>query len=431
MLHLEGREVGGCKLIRKIGEGGMGEVYLGEQIRVGNRAVAVKIVRAEEEGDSEQIADIARRFQSEAALLGKFKHPNILPVYTADVQGDLLYLVMEYAPDGSLADAIKGRTQHTLTLPASPAFVADLIGQVAAALQYTHDQGVVHRDVKPGNVLLQLEPNGHWHALLADFGIARGSDGSSHRTQVSGTLAYMAPEQFTGKFSPASDQYALAVMTYQLLTGHTPFEGDIATLTHGHMYGTPPSVRSYNAALPATVDGVLNRALAKDPAQRYPTVTEYGKALQVALAQKSAAGDAVAPPLPNPAPAGGRVSQGPAPQWPGAKRERQPSQPGLRRVWLALLAAVVLLVGIVGVGGYIVQQQQAQQHATQTQTARQAQAARTLMRQRRRSRHAQRSKPPPPISRRRSPRPASRQVASRITSPSHQRHHLVSTRTLP
>ena len=230
----------------------------------------------------------------------------------------------------------------------------------------------MHRDVKPGNVLLQLEPNGHWHALLADFGIARGSDGSSHRTQVSGTLAYMAPEQFTGKFSPASDQYALAVMTYQLLTGHTPFEGDIATLTHGHMYGTPPSVRSYNAALPATVDGVLNRALAKDPAQRYPTVTEYGKALQVALAQKSAAGDAVAPPLPNPAPAGGRVSQGPAPQWPGVKRERQPSQPGLRRVWLALLAAVVLLVGIVGVGGYIVQQQQAQQHATQTRTAQQA-----------------------------------------------------------
>ena len=133
-------------------------------------------------------------------------------------------------------------------------------------------------------------------------------------------------------------------------------------------------MRSYNAALPATVDGVLSRALAKDPTQRYPTVTEYGKALQMALAQKSAAGDAVAPPLPNPAPAGGRVSQGPAPQWPGVKFRVTASrrQPGLKRVWLALLAAVVLLVGIVGVGGYIVQQQQTQQHATQTQTARQA-----------------------------------------------------------
>ncbi|HEY7341482.1 MAG TPA: serine/threonine-protein kinase [Ktedonobacterales bacterium] len=381
MLHLEGREVGGCKLVRKIGEGGMGEVYLGEQIRVGNRAVAVKIVQADEdgEGDSAQIADIARRFQREAALLGNFSHPNILPVHDSGVQGDLLYLVMQYAPDGSLADAIKGRTAHPLALPASPAFVADLIGQVAAALQYTHDRGVVHRDVKPGNVLLQLEPNGRWHALLADFGIARGADASTHRTKVSGTLAYMAPEQFKGEFSPASDQYALAVMTYQLLTGHTPYEGDMATLTQGHLYGTPPSVRSYNAALPAKLDGVLSRALTKDPTLRYPSVADYAAALQEALAQKSAAGDVVAPVAPAPAPAaGGTVSQGPAPKWPVGK-QKTPRQPGLGRAWLALLAAIVLLVAIVGAGGYIVRQQDAQ-HAQQTRTAQKtagAQAQRT------------------------------------------------------
>jgi len=378
MLHLEGREVGGCKLVRKIGEGGMGEVYLGEQIRVGNRAVAVKIVQADEEdGDSAQIADIARRFQREAGLLGNFSHPNILPVHDSGVQGDLLYLVMQYAPDGSLADAIKGRTAHPLALPAAPAFVADLIGQVAAALQYTHDRGVVHRDVKPGNVLLQLEPNGHWHALLADFGIARGADGSSHRTKVSGTLAYMAPEQFKGDFSPASDQYALAVMTYQLLTGHTPYEGDMATLTQGHLYGTPPSVRSYNAALPAKVDGVLSRALAKDPTLRYPSVADFAQALQDALAQKSAAGDVVAPVAPAPTPAaGGIVSHGPAPKWPVGKQKapRQPRQPGLGRIWLALLAAIVLLVGVVGAGGLIVRQQQNQQ-AQQTRTAQQTASA--------------------------------------------------------
>ncbi|HEY1389622.1 MAG TPA: serine/threonine-protein kinase [Ktedonobacterales bacterium] len=379
MLHLEGREVGGCKLVRKIGEGGMGEVYLGEQIRVGNRAVAVKIVRADEEseGDSEQIADIARRFQREAGLLGRFSHPNILPVHDSGVQGDLLYLVMQYAPDGSLADAIKARTAHPLTLPAASAFVADLIGQVAAALQYTHDRGVVHRDVKPGNVLLQLEPNGRWHALLADFGIARGADASSHRTKVSGTLAYMAPEQFKGEFSPASDQYALAVMTYQLLTGHTPYEGDMATLTQGHLYGTPPSVRSYNAALPAKVDGVLSRALAKDPTLRYPSVADFAAALREALAQKSAAGEVVAPVAPAPAPTnGGKVSQGPAPKWPVGKQKspRQPRQPGLGRVWLSLLAAIVLLVGIVGAGGLIFQQQQ-NQHAQQTRTAQQTAGA--------------------------------------------------------
>ncbi len=368
MLHLEGREVGGCKLVRKIGEGGMGEVYLGEQIRVGNRSVAVKIVQAGDDDTDERIDDIARRFQREAGLLGSFNHPNILPVHDSGVQGDLLYLVMQYAPDGSLADAIKGRTQNKLTLPASPAFVSDLIGQVAAALQYTHDRGVVHRDVKPGNVLLQLEPNGHWHALLADFGIARGADASSHRTKVSGTLAYMAPEQFSGKFSPASDQYALAVMTYQLLTSHTPFEGDIATLTRGHIYDKPPSALSYNAALPAAVDAVFARALAKDPAQRYPSVSDYAKALQAALAQKSATGVA-APPPPI---ATGRPSGGPAPQWPEAgkpKRERPPrTGPGLGRVWLALLAAAVLLVGVVGAGGYIFTQQQ-NQIAQQTKTA--------------------------------------------------------------
>ena len=373
MSHLEGREVGGCKLVRKIGEGGMGDVYLGEQIRVGNRAVAVKIVQVDDDDTDERIDDIAKRFQREAGLLGSFNHPNILPVHDSGVQGDLLYLVMQYAPDGSLADAIKGRTQHKLNLPASPAFVSDLISQVAAALQYTHDRGVVHRDVKPGNVLLQLEPDGHLKALLADFGIARGADASSQRTKVSGTLAYMAPEQFNGKFSPASDQYALAVMAFQLLTAHTPFEGTAASMTSGHLYGAPPSVRSYNAALPAAVDAVMARALAKDPTQRYASVTDFAKALDAALAQKSAAGVA-APPLPT---NGGRPSGGAAPQWPGGgkpKRERPPrSGPGLGRVWLVLLAAVVLLVGIVGAGGYIISQQ-GKQFAQQTQTAQTATA---------------------------------------------------------
>lgn len=382
MLHLEGREVGGCKLVRKIGEGGMGEVYLGEQIRVGNRSVAVKIVRADEDADDAKITELAKRFEREAALLGSFNHPNILPVHDSGVQGDLLYLVMQYAPDGSLADAIKGRTKHTLALPASAAFVSDLIGQVGAALQYTHERGVVHRDVKPGNVLLQLEPNGHWHALLADFGIARGADASSHRTQVSGTLAYMAPEQFSGKFSPASDQYALGVMTYQLLTGHTPFEGDMASMTKGHMYEAPPSVRSYNAALPGAVDGVLARALAKDPMQRFPSVAEYTKALQAALAQRGAVGDVLPPPLPVGAGAGGG-RPGATPQWPGGPggREKQPRTrgSGLGRVWLVLLAAVVVLVAIVGAGGYLVQQQQKQQaSAQQTQAAQTASARPTL-----------------------------------------------------
>ncbi len=280
MPHLEGREVGGCKLIRKIGSGGMGDVYLGEQIRVGNRSVAVKVVSPEDMTFHPEIAsDIARRFEREAAILGNLSHPNILPVHDSGVQDGMLYLVMEYAPDGSLADALRGGGKHPLTLPLPIPFALDIINQVAAALSYTHQHGIVHRDVKPGNVLIRVEPNGHWHVLLADFGVARSTEVDSQRTQVTGTFIYMAPEQFSAKFSPASDQYALAVMTFQLLCGRPPFDGDLAALTRAHMYEPPPSLHSINPRVPIAVDAVLNRALAKDPARRYPSVAEFAAAL--------------------------------------------------------------------------------------------------------------------------------------------------------
>ena len=280
MPHLEGREVGGCKLIRKIGSGGMGDVYLGEQIRVGNRSVAVKVVSPEDMTFHPEIAsDIARRFEREAAILGNLSHPNILPVHDSGVQDGMLYLVMEYAPDGSLADALRGGGKHPLTLPLPIPFALDIINQVAAALSYTHQHGIVHRDVKPGNVLIRVEPNGHWHVLLADFGVARSAEVDSQRTQVTGTFIYMAPEQFSAKFSPASDQYALAVMTFQLLCGRPPFDGDLAALTRAHMYEPPPSLHSINPRVPIAVDAVLNRALAKDPARRYPSVAEFAAAL--------------------------------------------------------------------------------------------------------------------------------------------------------
>jgi serine/threonine protein kinase len=176
----------------------------------------------------------------------------------------MLYLVMEYAPDGSLADALRGSSAYPLTLPLSMPFTLDIISQVAAALEYTHEKGIVHRDVKPGNVLIHVEPNGHWHVLLADFGVARAVEVDSQRTQVSGTFIYMAPEQFSAKFSPASDQYALAVMTFQLLAGRPPFDGDLASLTRAHMYEPPPSLHALNPGVPPEVEAVIRRALSKD-----------------------------------------------------------------------------------------------------------------------------------------------------------------------
>jgi tRNA A-37 threonylcarbamoyl transferase component Bud32 len=283
MPHLEGREIGGCKLIRKIGAGGMGDVYLAEQIRVGNRSVAIKVVSPEDLTFHPDAAnDIARRFEREAAILGNLSHPNILPVHDSGIQDGMLYLVMEYAPDGSLADAIRGTGKHPLTLPLPLPFAADIINQVASALSYTHQHGVVHRDVKPGNVLIRVEPNGHWHVLLADFGVARSVEVDSQRTQVTGTFIYMAPEQFSAKFSPASDQYALAVMTFQLLAGKPPFDGDLASLTRAHMYEPPPSLHAINPIVPAAVDAVLARGLAKDPAKRYPSVADFNAALRTA-----------------------------------------------------------------------------------------------------------------------------------------------------
>ena len=283
MPHLEGREVGGCKLIRKIGAGGMGDVYLAEQIRVGNRTVAVKVVSPDDlTFHPEAATDIARRFEREAAILGNLSHPNILPVHDSGIQDGMLYLVMQYAPDGSLADALRGTGTHPLTLPLPLPFALDLVSQVADALYYTHQHGIVHRDVKPGNVLIRVEPDGHWHVLLADFGVARSVEIDSQRTQVTGTFIYMAPEQFSAKFSPASDQYALAVMTFQLLAGRPPFDGDLATLTRAHMYEAPPSLHAINPAVPAAVDAVIARALAKDPQDRYPTVADFAGALRAA-----------------------------------------------------------------------------------------------------------------------------------------------------
>jgi serine/threonine-protein kinase len=351
MLNLEGRELGGCKLIRKIGEGGMGEVYLAEQIRVGNRQVAIKVVRPADATASGGVSgDVERRFRREAALLGKFSHPNILPVYDSGVEDGYLYIVMPYAQEGSLSDAIRGRFGRKLELPLELPAAVDLIGQVAGALQYTHDHDVVHRDVKPGNILIRIEPDGHWRMLLADFGVARGPETTTQQTLVTGTFAYMAPEQFNGQFSPASDQYALGVVAYQLLAGRPPFEGEVGELTRAHLYETPPSLRALNPAVTPAVEAVIGRALAKDPARRYPSVRQFAEALRAA--EKD---DGLQPPpivdIPPPLPPGALPGAQPTTAWPnGAPPPQQRRRSGVGRLLVVTLAAALLLACVVGIG---------------------------------------------------------------------------------
>lgn len=281
--RLDGQVLGGCRLIRRLGAGGMAEVYLAEQEHLGNRTVAVKIVRVDEmatqHGKTES-DNIVGRFLREGKLLASFFHPHILPVHESGAENGLLYLVMQYVRDGSLAAGLHGRTPHPLHLPLDLSLALDIVSQVAAALQYTHEHGVVHRDVKPANILMQVEPDGQLRMLLADFGIATGVDATAHLNELTGTVAYMAPEQFRGFFSPASDQYSLAVMAYLLLTGRTPFEGGIAEQMYAHVHTAPPPIRAFNPKVPLAVSSAIVRGLAKSPEHRYPSVAAFAEALR-------------------------------------------------------------------------------------------------------------------------------------------------------
>jgi serine/threonine protein kinase len=295
-LHLEGQRIGSYLLVQRISAGGMAEVYLATHVDdPQRREVAVKVVCPTDEVTQESgITNISERFISEGILLKTLDHPCILPVYESGADRDYLYHAMEYVPNGSLADAICGRAEHVLKLPMPLPLTMDIIRQVGSALEYIHSRGIVHRDVKPGNLLVRIDQQDGWHLLLADFGVAcRRPNAIQQEDQVTGTVAYMAPEVFSGWFSPASDQYSLAVMAFQLLTGHLPFEGTIDEQIAGHLQVVAPSVRMYVENLPWEVEEVVARALEKREIDRYPSVAAFVQELEAAY-QEAETGEASA-----------------------------------------------------------------------------------------------------------------------------------------
>jgi serine/threonine protein kinase/WD40 repeat protein len=274
-----GESIGNYRLLRVIGEGGFATVYLGEHRHLGTQA-AIKVVDTQLEDED------VESFLAESRLVARLTHPNILRVMEYGVEGGVPYLVMEYAPNGTL------RTRHPAGVPVPVAAVLPYVQQVAEALHYAHEQKIVHRDIKPENLLLGRQGQ----VLLADFGIAvvAQSSRSSSGEEVAGTIAYMAPEQLQGRPRPASDQYALAVVVYELLTGARPFSGGYAELAAQHVMAAPPSLRARVPGIPPAVEEVVRIALAKDPKERFATVRAFAKGLENALTQ----GERLTRPLP-------------------------------------------------------------------------------------------------------------------------------------
>ncbi len=284
-MRLEGKQIGRYRFEQLIGRGGMGEVYLAVDPRI-QQQVAVKVSQAETSVyPATNVAREAERFRREASAIANLRHPHIVPLYdyneTSVDEAPMTYLVIPYYREGSFASWLRRRGPSLLPMEDVVYFVQ----QAAGALQYAHNQQVIHRDVKPSNFLIDTgeDPN-RPNLLLADFGISKFVvAATASGTQSLGTLTYMPPEQLNGRPTYASDQYALAIMAYELLVGHPPFEGPPPVVIRQHLEDQPQPPSLLNPGLPRAIDHVLLRALEKKPENRYPTISEFARALQQAL----------------------------------------------------------------------------------------------------------------------------------------------------
>jgi serine/threonine protein kinase/ABC-type glycerol-3-phosphate transport system substrate-binding protein len=270
-LDLEGEPLRGYRLLEQVGEGAFGVVYRAIQPQVG-REVAIKAVHPELANHP----DFVRRFDREAQIVARLEHPHVVPLYDYWREPDAAFLVMRFLRGGSVEDLLEAG-------PLEPSRVTSIVDQIASALGAAHRQGVVHRDVKPGNVLLDEEGN----AYLTDFGVAldAGSPERSTGTMMRGTPAYLSPEQIRLEpTSPRSDAYALGIVVFEMLTGEHPFpDTSLTALLDHHVRDAIPSARSLRPQLPPAVDEVIGRATAKDPDDRFSDIEEIATALRAAL----------------------------------------------------------------------------------------------------------------------------------------------------
>jgi len=287
-MPLEGLQLGHYQLVRLIGSGGMGEVYLAEDTRI-RRQVAIKVVRAEASPypDENATKETTRLFQREMRAITVLDHPHILALFDFGEEtihkNTLTYMVMPFRQEGSLADWLQQRKTSEML---SPQDVSHFLQQAADALQHAHDHQLIHQDVKPSNFLIRSRASNpdHPDLLLADFGIAKFTTATATASQsIRGTPAFMAPEQWDGQPVAATDQYALAVMAYQLLTGRPPFQGGPGQVMRQHFMMQPQPPSTLNSRISKAIDAVILRALEKNPADRFPSISAFADAFQQTL----------------------------------------------------------------------------------------------------------------------------------------------------
>jgi serine/threonine protein kinase len=301
--NLIGQTLGKYRILAEIGRGGMGVVYKAHDTTL-DCPVAIKVLDPLLARDQEFVQRFLREARATARLR---RHPHIVTIHDVGQSGGYSFIVMEHLEGRSLVEIIRREG------PLPPERVARLVSQVADALDYAHAQGLIHRDVKPGNVIVGPQDQ----ATLTDFGVARSVEGTrlTQSGVMIGTPAYMSPEQVKGQsVGPAADVYALGVVTYEMLGGRPPFEGETPHVLFAHAYEPPPPLRQVNPRVPEAVAAAVHKALVKDPKQRYPTAGAFAAALGQAAGSPVVEATRRLPPGRQPFPPATRAGQ--APLWP-------------------------------------------------------------------------------------------------------------------
>jgi serine/threonine protein kinase len=274
--NLSGKSLGNYQIQELLGKGGMAEVYKAYHEKL-DRFVTIKVLHPYlVEGE-----DFLARFEREAKAVAGLRHANIVQIHDFNVEDDHYYMVMEFINGGTLQEKLMALSKTSSYLPVEQ--VVSILSQVGAALDFAHKNGILHRDIKPSNVLLDSQGN----AFLADFGIARMMSTTQFTATgaLIGTPTYMSPEQGQGlELDPASDIYSLGIVLFEMLTGKTPFASDTPlAVIHKHIHEPPPKASELRPEIPASVEAVIDKAIAKNPLDRYQSARELVSAFEGAL----------------------------------------------------------------------------------------------------------------------------------------------------